>query len=144
MLHPLKMGLISASWLLLEIGAVVAQKSTISGCAFCPIQWVWIPRWCSGKGSACQCRRCKRHRSHPWVRKIPWSRKWKPTPVFLPGKFHGWKSLVGYSPWGFKDVDVTERTYTHGECGSQVRKERWKVICGEVQWPSRKREFPPT
>ena len=34
----------------------------------------------------------------PWVGKIPWSRKWQPTPVFLPGKFHGQRSLVGYSP----------------------------------------------
>ena len=46
---------------------------------------------------ACQCRRC---RFDPWVRKIPWKRKWQPTPVFLPGKFHGQTSLVGYSPWG--------------------------------------------
>ena len=36
----------------------------------------------------------------PWVRKIPWRRKWQPTPVLLPGKFRGWRSLVGYSPWG--------------------------------------------
>ena len=35
---------------------------------------------------------------NPWVRKIPWKRKWKPTPVFLSGKSHGQKSLVGYSP----------------------------------------------
>ena len=40
----------------------------------------------SGKKSACQCRRRKRHRFDPWVRKIPWRRKWQPTPVFLPGK----------------------------------------------------------
>ena len=40
------------------------------------------------KKSSCQCRRCKRRRFNPWVRKIPWNRKWKPTPVFLPGKFH--------------------------------------------------------
>ena len=33
-----------------------------------------------------------------WVGKIPWRRKWQPTPVFLPGKFHGWRSLAGYSP----------------------------------------------
>ena len=38
----------------------------------------------------------------PWIGKIPWSRKWQPTPVFLPGKFHGQKSLVGYSPCGCK------------------------------------------
>ena len=36
------------------------------------------------------------------VRKIPWRRKWQPTPVFLPGESHGWRSLVGYSPWGTK------------------------------------------
>ena len=34
----------------------------------------------------------------PWVRKIPWSRAWQPSPVFLPGEFHGQRSLVGYSP----------------------------------------------
>ena len=43
-----------------------------------------------------------------WVGKIPWRRKWQPTPVFLPGKFHGWKSLVGYSPWGLKELDMPE------------------------------------
>ena len=37
-----------------------------------------LPRWCSGKESACQCRRCKRHRFNPWVRKIQWRRKWQP------------------------------------------------------------------
>ena len=45
----------------------------------------------------------------PWVRKIPWSRKWHPTPVFLPGEFHGQRSLVGYSPWGHKESDATEQ-----------------------------------
>ena len=37
-----------------------------------------------------------------WVGKISWRRKWQPTPVFLPGKYHGWRSLVGYRPWGCK------------------------------------------
>ena len=36
----------------------------------------------------------------PWARKIPWRREWQPTPVFWPGKSHGQRSLVGYSPWG--------------------------------------------
>ena len=44
-----------------------------------------------------QCRR-HRHEFDPWVGKIPWRRKWQPNPVFLPGKFHGQGSLVGYSP----------------------------------------------
>ena len=47
-------------------------------------------------------------RSNPWVRKIPWSRKWKPTPVFLPRKFHGQMSLAGYSPWGNKKKHQTQ------------------------------------
>ena len=38
-----------------------------------------------------------------------WRRKWHPTPVFLPGKSHGQRSLVGYSPWGHKESDTTER-----------------------------------
>ena len=37
---------------------------------------------------------------NPWVGKIPWRRKWQPTPVFLPGESHGQRSLAGYSPWG--------------------------------------------
>ena len=60
-----------------------------------------LPRWLSGKESACQCRRC---RFDPWVRKIPWKWKWHPTPVFLPGKSHEQRSLADYSPWGCKNV----------------------------------------
>ena len=45
----------------------------------------------------------------PWVRKIPWRRKWQPTSVFLPGESHGQRSLVGYSPWGHKELDMTKR-----------------------------------
>ena len=48
------------------------------------------------------CLRYKRHRFNPWVRKIPWRRKWQSTPVFLTGKSHGQRSLVGYSAWGWK------------------------------------------
>ena len=42
-----------------------------------------------------------------WVRKIPWRRKWQPTPVFLPGEFHGQRNLVGYSPRGREESDMT-------------------------------------
>ena len=48
----------------------------------------------------------------PWVRKIPWSRKWQLVPVFLLGKLHGQRSLVGYCPWGHKELDMTERLST--------------------------------
>ena len=63
--------------------------------------------------SSCQCRRCKRCRFSPWVGKIPWKRKWQHTPVFLPGKFHGQRSLVGYSPRDHKESDMMEQLSTH-------------------------------
>jgi len=50
-----------------------------------------------------------------WVQsleKIPWSRKWQPTPVFLPEKLNGQKGLVGCNSWGYEELDITEHTYT--------------------------------
>ena len=64
----------------------------------------------AGKESACQCSRCKRRGFDPWVRKIPWRRKWQPTPVFLPGKFHEQRGLAGYSPCGRKELDTAKHT----------------------------------
>ena len=57
-----------------------------------------LPRWHSGKEYTCRCRRCKRCGFSFWVERMPWRRNWQPTPVLLPGKFHGQRSLVGYSP----------------------------------------------
>jgi len=42
-----------------------------------------------------------------------WRRRWHPTPVLLPGKSHGWRSLVGCSPWGREESDMTERLHFH-------------------------------
>ena len=67
-----------------------------------------FPGGTSDKEPTCQCRRHKRSGFSPWVGKIPWIREWQPTPVFLPGEFHGQTSLVGYSPWGGKESDTTE------------------------------------
>ena len=63
----------------------------------------WLTRWLSGKESTCRCRRHRRCRFNPWVRKIPWRKAWQSTSVFLPGEAHGQKNLVGYSPWGCKE-----------------------------------------
>ena len=57
-----------------------------------------FPGGTSGKEPAGQCRRHQRCKFDPWVKKIPWRRAWQPTPVFLPGKSHWQRSLVGYSP----------------------------------------------
>ena len=56
------------------------------------------------------CWRYKRSRFLPWVGKIPWRRAWQPTPVLLPRKSHGQRSLASCSPWGLKKSDVTEAT----------------------------------
>ena len=69
-----------------------------------------FPGGTSGKELTCQCRRCKRCGVDPWVGKIPWRRAWHSTPVFLPGKPHGQRILVGYSPQGHKESDTTEAT----------------------------------
>ena len=66
------------------------------------------PGGASGKEHSCQCRRSKKCGFDPWVRKIPWRRKWQPTPVFLPEESHGQRSLVR-SPWGCKELDMTEQ-----------------------------------
>ena len=63
-----------------------------------------------GKGSTGNAGDTGRCKFDPWVRKIPWRRAWKPTPVFLPGESHGQRSLVGYSLWGYKESDTTEVT----------------------------------
>ena len=60
----------------------------------------------------CQSRKCRRCGFDPWVGKIPWRRNWQLAPVFLPGKFHGERSLVSYSPWGCKR-DTTEWLNMH-------------------------------
>ena len=64
-----------------------------------------LPRWCSGKESTCQCKRCG---FDSWVGNIPCRREWLPTAVFLPGESHGQRSLVGYSQWGRKESDTTK------------------------------------
>ena len=69
-----------------------------------------FPGGATGKEPACQFRRYKRRWFIPWVRKIPWRRKWQPTPVFLPGESCGQRSLEGYSPWGCRELDTTEVT----------------------------------
>ena len=55
------------------------------------------------------------HGFDPWVGKIPWRKAWQPTAVFLPGEFHGQRSLEGYSPWGGKELDMTEHARKQGK-----------------------------
>ena len=65
----------------------------------------------SGVKNPRQRKRCRRCGFDSWVGKIPWRRAWHPTPVFLPGESHGQRSLVGYSPQGCKELDMTEHAH---------------------------------
>ena len=75
----------------------------------------WLPRWLRGEEFTCYCRVCGRHRFDPWGGRIPWRRKWQPTPVFLPGKSHGQRGLAGCRPQGFKELDTAEGLSTHSQ-----------------------------
>ena len=72
-----------------------------------------FPWWLSGKEHACQCSWLKSHGLNPWVGKITWWRRWQPTPVFVPGKSRGQRSLMDYSPWDHKESEMTEWLSTH-------------------------------
>ena len=72
-----------------------------------------LPRWHNGKESTHQCRRSRRRGFDPWFWKILWRRKWQITSIFSPGKSHGQRSLVGYSPQGCKALETIEQLSTH-------------------------------
>ena len=76
-----------------------------------------FPGGASGEEPSCQCRGHKRHRFDLWLRKIPWKRAWRSTPVFLPAEFHRQRSLAGYGPWGRKELNTPEVTqHTQHAC----------------------------
>ena len=66
------------------------------------------------------CLECRRHGFDPWIRKIPGRREWLPTPVFLPGEYYGYRSLVGCSPWGHKESNMTKHSHTHLYLGKHI------------------------
>ena len=77
-----------------------------------------ISRWLSRKESACQCRRCG---LDPWVGKVPWRRKWQPTPVFFSGESHGQRSLVGYRAGGSQITKELDMTYQLNNNNKSIR-----------------------
>ena len=102
----------SAARLWLDISYVVMDR------------W-WLPWWLTSKESTCNAgATCRRRGFHPWVRKIPWRRKWQPTPVFLPGKFHGQRRLAGCGPQGHRragHILETQQQQTDGAGAGSAR-----------------------
>ena len=95
-----------------EVGLCLTYGSSQAHVVCIPMFICMIIRWLIGKESTGQCRR---RGFDPSMGKIPCKQKWQPTPVFLPGKSHGQRSLVGYSLWGCRVRYnwATGHTYTH-------------------------------
>ena len=85
---------VAKSWIWLK-----QQQHTHTHTLSLSLSLIWAFQVASGKESVYQCRRHRRCRFDPWVRTIPWSRKWQLTPVFVPGEFQGQRSLVGTIYW---------------------------------------------
>ena len=96
LLLPLKVWLITGHWNQVCLGFMQCGTTI----------FFLLPWWLRGQSISLE---CGRPGFNPWVGKIPWRRKWQPTPVLLPGESHGGRSLVGYSPWGRKESDTTEQ-----------------------------------
>ena len=88
---------------------IQVYKKNVTYCIYRSIYLSGVPKWHSGKESA---RQCRKYMLDLWVGKIPWGRKWQPTSVFLPGKFHEQRRLLAInSPWGYKESDVIEHAH---------------------------------
>ena len=95
--------------------------------------WLFNSRWHSGKESACQSRRQERCRFDPWVRKIPWSKKWQPTQVFLPGKFNGQSNLTGFvRPMGLQRLGQDWETKHSTAQASKMMPIHYRVLTYSV------------
>ena len=100
-----------------KIYAMIAQRMGGVKWKYTPEQFLYHTRssvilllsWLSGKESVCQCLSMQEAQVQSLGRKDLWGRKWQPIPAFLPGKSHEQRSLVGYSPRGCKESDMTER-----------------------------------
>ena len=77
-------------------------------------------RWLSGKSQTANVGDARDNGFSPWVGKIPWRRKWQPTPISCLGKSHGQRSLAGYSPWGSKESDMIKWLSMHTNVILQV------------------------
>ena len=108
----------------------------------------WLFRWLSGKEPTCQCRRLRKCSFNLCIGKIPWSRKWLHTQVFLPEKSHGQRSLAGYSPWGWKESDMIKQPsmQAHGSCSKAFAfpSNLWHLPQGsDPPWQPRSSTAPP-
>ena len=99
---------------------------------------LWLPRWCSGKESACKCRRRERHGFCPWIRKIPRRRKWQFTLGFLPEKSHGQATVHEVTKGRTRlSTHAYTQTHTHKHTHTNTHTRRWE------RWGAHSLSRPP-
>ena len=122
------------SYFLLSCVCVIfgnSQNISNGSIILCSLWWsVGLPKWFSGKECTCQCRRYRRHGFDTWVGKIPWRRKWQPTPVFLPEKSHGQRSLVVTA----HESDIAQQPSTHTMVICEQRSSKLLTLINIILW----------
>ena len=103
------------------------------------IDFLGLPRWCSGKESSCQYRRCRRQEFSLWVGRSPGVGNGNPLQYSCSGKFNGQRSLAGYSLWGWKELDTTEHTHRRRQWHPTPvlllgKSHRWRSLVGCSPW----------
>ena len=123
--------LIDSQQLALLTGSIFTCKEYIFVSVIC-YTWYYLPRWHSGKESACQCKEHRRHGFSPWVGKIPWRRKWQLTPVILAWEIP-WTEEPG---WVHKESGTVEQLSTHRHIhGISNPVSMPRLICAGFHWP---------
>ena len=121
---------------LADVLGAMDQVQTLESCpTLRKVIEIFIWSFPGGPDGKSVCLQCRRPGFNPWVRKTLWRRKWHPTPVLLPGKSHGWRSLGGYSPC-CKESDTTEQLhFTLISLWIRVTRREWGVILSQVILP---------
>ena len=94
----------------------------------------WLVRTSLVAQTVSVCLQCGRPGFDPWVGKILWRRKWQPTPVLLPGKSNGQRSVVSYSPWVRKELDTTEWLHSRAGREGRLANDSWRVLGFFSRW----------
>ena len=99
----------------------------------CESFWRELPRWRQWQRTHLPLQETKRHTFRPWAGKILWRRAWQLTPVFLPGKSCGQRSLAGYSPQGHKELDMTDDQYARSRQSRKTWLDCWAILCAHLK-----------
>ena len=118
---------LSANWVSMDINLPqLSLQIKNSGQSTLLLQSLGLPRWYSGENILLPMQKTQGTRVWSLGQEDPRRRKWQSAPVLLPGKSHGQKSLVAYSQWDHKELDMTEWTHTHTHTHAHTHRWPWE------------------